>query len=57
MKRVEVGDLVTCKLWLKPEMAVVVDNYTDATLVKVVLTSGHARYQYVYDLVVLSKKV
>ena len=39
MKRVEVGDLVTCKLWqswdlkwLANTKSSVVDNYTDATL-------------------------
>ena len=52
----KVGDLVTCKLWFKPEMAVVVYHYND-NLVKVVLTNGRTRCQYVHDLVVLSKKV
>lgn len=56
MKRIKIGDLVTCKLWLKPEIAVVVYHYTD-DLVKLALTDGRTRNQYLCDLVVLSKKV
>ena len=56
MKRVEVGDLVTCKLWLKPELAVVV-RYWNHHLAVVALTDGSTRTQYASDLVVLSKKV
>ena len=52
----KVGDLVTCKLWLKPDMAVVVYCYTD-NLVKVVTTDGYTCTKYIHDLVVLSKKV
>ena len=56
MKRIKIGDLVTCKHWLKPEMAVVVYCYTDQ-LVTVALPNGSTRNQYIHDLVVLSKKV
>ncbi len=51
----KVGDLVTCKLWLKPEMAVVVYHYND-NLVEVVLTNGSTRCQYVHDLKVINGK-
>ena len=50
----KVGDLVTCKLWLEPEMAVVVYCYTD-NLVKVALTNGRTRNQYVHDLKVINE--
>lgn len=50
----KVGDLVTCKLWLKPEMAVVVYQYNDK-LVEVVMTDGRTRCQYIHDLVVLNE--
>ena len=50
----KVGDLVTCKLWLKPDMAVVVYCYTD-NLVKVALTDGRTRDQYLWDLEVLNE--
>ena len=51
----KVGDLVTCKLWSKPEIAVVVNRYTD-NLVKVVTTDGYTCAQYIHDLVVLNEK-
>jgi len=54
MQRIKIGDLVTCKLWLEPEMAVVVYCYTD-NLVKVVMTDGSTRNQFLWDLVVLNE--
>ena len=54
MKRIKIGDLVTCKLWLKPELAVVVYHYTD-DLVKLALTNGRTRNQYLWDLEVLNE--
>lgn len=54
MKQVKVGDLVTCKLWLERELAVVVYYYTD-NLVKLALTNGRTRNQYIWDLEVLNE--
>ena len=54
MKRVKIGDLVTCKLWLERELAVVV-RYWNPRLVDVALTDGSTRTQYADDLVVLNE--
>jgi len=54
MRRPKIGDLVTCKLWLEPEMAVVVSFLTDH-LATIMMTDGSARNQFLWELVVLNE--
>ena len=54
MRRVKVGNLVTCKLWLEPRMAVVVSFLTD-DLVRIMMTDGQTRNQFLWDLEVINE--
>lgn len=53
MRRIKVGDLVICKLWLEPKPAVVVSFITDH-LVTIIEPNGCTRNQFLWDLEVIN---